>query len=177
MDNAAHPSTPSNLPLPLTSFIGREHEREQVQELLSQTRLLTLTGTGGVGKTRLALEVARQVVDDYPDDVWLVELAPLADPTLVPQAVAAALGIREQHHQTTTDTLIASLRLRRLLLLLDNCEHLIDACAELVETLLTSCPGLTVLATSRELLSVPGETAWRVPSLVVPDHQPTSLTR
>ena len=169
MDNAVHPSAPSNLPLALTSFIGRERDLEQVKDLLRQTRLVTLTGTGGVGKTRLALEVARQVVEDYPDGIWLVELAALADPTLVPHAVAGVLGVTDQPSQPITATLVAALRSRRLLLALDNCEHLVAACAALADGLLRSCPRVRILATSREALNITGERVWRVPSLAVPD--------
>ena len=153
-----------NLPLALTTFIGRERELVTVRTHVESARLLTLTGVGGCGKTRLALEVAAQVIDAYADGVWLVDLAPLADRALVPHTVAAVLGMSEQPGQSMTTTLAAALRPRRLLLLLDNCEHLVDACAGLVETLLIDCPGLTVLATSRELLGVLGETTWRVPS-------------
>jgi non-specific serine/threonine protein kinase len=159
------------LPVALTSFVGRERELAEVRQLLGATRLLTLTGAGGIGKTRLALQAAAEVGDDYPDGVWLVELAPLTDPTLAPQAVAAVLVVGEQPGRPLTETLAAALHPRRLLLVLDNCEHLVDACARLAEALLTGCPGLTVLATSRELLGVPGEAAWRVPSLAAPDPQ------
>jgi non-specific serine/threonine protein kinase len=162
---------PHNLPAPLTSFVGRERELAEVERLLGTTRLLTLTGVGGGGKTRLALQVARAVLARYPDGVWLVELAALADPALVPQAAAAALGVQEQAGRPLRDTLVAALKARELLLVLDNCEHLLVGCAELAETLLQACPRLRVLATSREPLRVPGEVAWRVPSLTLPAAQ------
>ena len=120
-----------NLPNALTSFIGRARERAEVTRLLATTRLLTLTGAGGCGKTRLALAVAGDLVEDYPDGVWLVELAALADGALVPQAVATALGVREEAQRPLIPTLVDALRSRELLLVLDNCEHLIDPCAQL----------------------------------------------
>lgn len=170
--SAGAPSPPSpchNLPLELTRFVGRARELTEVAALLGQGRLLTLTGTGGVGKTRLALQVAARLVEDYPDGVWLVELAALADPAQLPQTVAAALGVREQPGRPPEETLLAALRPRRLLLLLDNCEHLRDACARLAERLLRACADLRILATSREPLGLAGETARRVPSLALPD--------
>ncbi|MFL5805417.1 MAG: ATP-binding protein [Roseiflexaceae bacterium] len=160
-----------NLPIALTSFIGRARERAEVQRLLAITRLLTLTGAGGCGKTRLALAVANELVADYPDGVWLVELGALADPTLVPQAVAAVLGVREELQRPLTSALIGVLQPRKLLLLLDNCEHLVEGCAQLATTLLGACPYLRILATSREALGVAGETTWLVPSLSLPQHQ------
>src|SRR5262245_57160614 len=118
-------SVPNNLPLQLTSFIGREKEIAEVKQLLGATRLVTLTGSGGVGKTRLALEVAAQVAPEYPDGAWLVELASLSEPSLVPQAVATTLGVREEPGVSIADTLVHELRSKRALLVLDNCEHLI----------------------------------------------------
>src|SRR5216683_3934710 len=162
------PSYQHNLPTPLTSFIGRERELSDVHVRLGGARLLTLTGVGGCGKTRLALELSRTVVDNYTDGVWLVELAPLVDAALVPQTMAAVLKIHETPGQSIVDALASALRERRLLLVLDNCEHLLDACARLVDTLLRTCPNLRVLATSREALGLTGEIAWRVPSLPVP---------
>jgi non-specific serine/threonine protein kinase len=159
------------LPRALTSFVGRESELVEARTLLGQTRLLTLTGAGGVGKTRLALEAARTVQADYPDGAWLVELAALADAALVPQAVAQVLGVVEQPGRPLTATLAAWVGDRAMLLVMDNCEHLLDACAELAEALLRACAGLTILATSREPLAVPGEVTWRVPSLSIPDRQ------
>jgi non-specific serine/threonine protein kinase len=157
-----------NLPVPETRLIGREQDLEEVSRRLKHTRLLTLTGVGGCGKTRLALEVARTAVDRYPDGVWLVELAPVADPTLVPHIVATAVAVREAAGQTITSALTTTLRDRHLLLVLDNCEHLLEACAHLVVDLARSCADLHVLATSREALGLTGEVAWRVPSLPVP---------
>src|SRR5579859_7800613 len=157
-----------NLPVPLTSFIGREHELPEVAGRLSRSRLLTLTGIGGCGKTRLALEVARGELEHYPDGVWLVELAPIADPNLVPQLVAAAVGVREGSGQTITSALTIALRNRHTLVVIDNCEHLLQACALLVDDLLRYCAYLQVLATSREALGLTGEVAWRVPSLSIP---------
>ena len=158
-----------NLVRQLTSFIGREPQIADLKELLRQTQLLTLTGAGGCGKTRLALELAIQVSDAYADGVWLVELAAVADEQLVPQTVAHALGLKERVGQSFTDTLLAHLAPRHLLLVLDNAEHLLAACAELARTLLQRCARLTVLVTSRERLGVPGELIYRVPSLSVPD--------
>jgi predicted ATPase/DNA-binding SARP family transcriptional activator/DNA-binding CsgD family transcriptional regulator len=160
-----------NLPAGRTSFIGRERELVEVKRALAMTRLLTLTGVGGSGKTRLALEVARDLVGAYPDGVWLAELAPLADPGLVPQAVARALGVKEQPGQPLTDTLAETLRTKRTLLVLDNCEHLLDGAARLVDALLDSCPHLRILATSREALGIAGEVRWTVPSLSMLDPQ------
>jgi predicted ATPase/DNA-binding SARP family transcriptional activator len=210
-----------NLPLQLTSFIGREDQMAEVQQLLASHRLVTLTGAGGCGKTRLALQVGAwgaeggasthgvaarpaagvdrwealrpaprsgqgaptegecesgpgpgaALLPAFPNGIWLVELAPLADPALVPGSVAAALGVRETPGQPLTQTLIEYLKPRQLLLLLDNCEHLIEACARLAAALLRSCPELRILATSREPLAVMGERAYRVPSLSVPGVQ------
>jgi len=159
----------SNLPMPLTSFVGRGAELVAVQQCLAEARLVTLVGTGGVGKTRLALSVAEEAIERFPDGSWLVELGPLADPTLVPQIVAAALCVRDQAGVSIVQSLKQALHFRRMLLLLDNCEHLAQVCAELVEDLLRGCPNLRILATSREPLGVAGEVAWRVPSLAVPD--------
>ncbi len=153
----------------LTSFVGRVREQVEVRRLLHAARLLTLTGAGGCGKTRLALAVAGEVGADYPDGVWLVELAELADPSLVPQAVAEALGLREEPGQPILVTLTTYLTPTRLLLVLDNCEHLAAACAELVTVLLAACPQLRVLTTSRAPLEAPAETIYRVPSLALPD--------
>ncbi len=163
LDAARH-----NLPLQLTSFVGREQELGQIKQELERARLLTLTGVGGCGKTRLALQVAAELLERYPDGVWLVELAPLADPALLPGAIAAALGVREAPGQTILETLLGVLRDKRLLLVLDNCEHLLDACAHVADALLRRCPGVQLLATSREALGIAGEVSWRVPSLAIP---------
>jgi predicted ATPase/DNA-binding SARP family transcriptional activator len=174
-----HPS--HNLPLELSTFIGREREMAEVKRLLASTRLLTLTGPGGCGKTRLALAVARDLVGSFEEGIWLAELASLSDPELVAQTVASILGVRDQPGHPLAKTLSDYLQPRQLLLILDNCEHLIEACAELAGTLLRTCPDLKVLATSREPLGITGETGWLVPSLSVPDlyhpRTPESLAR
>jgi predicted ATPase/class 3 adenylate cyclase len=162
---------PNNLPVQLTSFIGREREKAEVKRLLSTTRFLTLTGSGGAGKTRLALQAAAEALEQFPDGVWLVELAVLSDPSLVPKAVASALGVLEQPSRGLTETLADALRGKSVLVILDNCEHLVAACAHLTTAILRTCPDLRILATSREVLGVTGETAWHVPSLSVPDPQ------
>jgi non-specific serine/threonine protein kinase len=158
-----------NLPLALSSFIGREREVAEVEGLLSRRRLLTLCGPGGCGKTRLALAVARDLVGGYEDGVWLVELAALSDPDLVPRALASALGVRETPDRPLTEVLVEYLGPRKTLLVLDNCEHLVEGCAALAEALLRACPDLKILATSREPLRVAGEASLPVPSLSVPD--------
>jgi predicted ATPase/DNA-binding SARP family transcriptional activator len=157
-----------NLPAPRTSFVGREPEMRKLKRELAMTRLLTLTGAGGCGKTRLALEMARELVGAYPDGVWLVEFAPLSDGALAAQAVATVLGVQEQPERSLTDTLVDFLRAKRALLVMDNCEHLVDAVARLADVLLNSSPHLGVLATSRESLNVEGELNWLVPSLSAP---------
>ncbi len=156
-----------NLPVPITSFIGREAEREEVRRLLSARRLLTLTGTGGVGKTRLAVQVASEVTTEYSGGVWFVDLAPISDPALVEQAVAIVLGVKAVADRPLLDLLGEKL-CEPTLLLLDNGEHLIAACARLAEALLARCPSLRLLATSRESLNVQGGAVWRVPSLSLP---------
>ncbi|MGH2593929.1 MAG: protein kinase domain-containing protein, partial [Anaerolineae bacterium] len=164
-----------NLPIQLTSFIGREKEMAKIKHLLSDSHLLTLTGPGGTGKTRLALQVAADLLEAFGDGVWLVELASLSDPDLVPQTVAAVLGVREEPNHPLTKALVDYLRPKSLLLILDNCEHLIDACAQLVEALLRACPNVKILASGREALGIAGETTFRVPSLSLPDirHLPS----
>src|SRR5713101_3584302 len=132
-------------------------------------RLVTLTGVGGCGKTRLALGVASSLIGSFKDGVWLVELAALADPLLVPHAVALVLGVHERADRSLLDVLVAHLARRQVLLVLDNCEHLVKVCAELADTLLHGCPGVRLLATSREALHIAGERAWRVPALAIPD--------
>jgi predicted ATPase/transcriptional regulator with XRE-family HTH domain len=169
VDTGPEPPVHQGIAAPLTSFVGRERELESVRRLVASSRLVTLVGTGGVGKTRLALEVVRALVPDYPGEVYVVELAPLADPALVGQAVAAALNVEDRGGRSAVELLISVLRDRRVLLVLDNCEHLIRACGELVRALLSACPELRILATSREPLRLAGEWRWRVPSLSVPD--------
>ena len=164
----APPATPTNLPAPMTSFLGREEELAELGRLLEEVRLLTITGPGGAGKTRLAVELALRAMSDHPDGVWLVDLAAVRDPTLVAHAVARAAGAREERGRPILDTLRALLEPRRVLLVVDNCEHLVEAAAGTVAELLAACPGLRVIATSREPLGVPGETMWTVPSLSLP---------
>jgi predicted ATPase/DNA-binding CsgD family transcriptional regulator len=159
----------SNLPLQLTSFIGRATEIEQVRQLLRNSRLVTLTGAGGVGKTRLALAVATPILDEFVDGVWLVELAPLGDPQLIPGSIATLFGVRADQNRSLHSALLDYLREKQLLLILDNCEHLIDACAELAETILHTCPQVSLLASSREALGIDGEAPFYVPSLSFPD--------
>jgi predicted ATPase/DNA-binding SARP family transcriptional activator len=159
---------PTNLPTPLTSFIGREDDVAEVERLCTGARLVTLVGAGGVGKTRLAVEIASRVLDEHPDGVFLVELAPLSDAGGLYQQVLTVLGGVEDDRHSPAETLAAHVADRRMLLVIDNCEHLVDACAALVEELLGAGSGLRILATSRELLRVPVETAWRVPSMSTP---------
>ena len=161
-------STPNNLPTQATTFIGRQRELASAAERLQTTRLLTLTGPGGSGKTRLALRLAGDLLEQYPDGVWLVELAPVTDAAGVAPTVAAAAHVGGRAGSPTVDTISESLRSRRLLLVLDNCEHLVAACANLADVLLRSCPLVTILATSREGLNVPGEALMPVPPLRVP---------
>lgn len=160
---------PNNLPQQVTSFIGRERELGDVRELLRRARLVTVVGTGGLGKTRLSLQVAADALDDFPDGVWLVELAPLADPRLVPQTVASILGVKEEAGRSATESLVRHCSDRGLLLIFDNCEHLINACAELAAALLQSVPALKILASSRERLNIPGEATYSLPPFVAPD--------
>jgi predicted ATPase/class 3 adenylate cyclase/DNA-binding CsgD family transcriptional regulator len=153
------------LPVALTSFVGREAELNQIHEILSGNRLVTLTGAGGAGKTRLAIQIAAQLAGEFGDGVWSVDLAPITDPELVPVTVARALGLPDQPGRSTMDTLTRFLADRQMLVVLDNCEHLLDASAALVNALLATAARLTLLATSREPIGVPGEVSWRVPSL------------
>ncbi|MEA2627943.1 MAG: hypothetical protein QOJ10_403 [Chloroflexota bacterium] len=161
-------ATPNNLPSELSSFVGRERQLAELRRLLRKSRLITLTGPGGAGKTRLALRLAANMLDRHPDGVWLVDLAALNDDRLLEQTVASACGAREERARPMVQVLVEHLGARRSLLILDSCEHLVDACAALAETLLRSCPKLTILVTSREPLGVPGELIWRTPSLSLP---------
>jgi predicted ATPase/DNA-binding winged helix-turn-helix (wHTH) protein len=163
-------STPRhNLPQSLTSFIGREKEIAELEQLLGTTRLLTLTGSGGCGKTRLALWVAAHQLQTYPDGVWLAELAALADPGLIPQAVAGVFGLKEEAGKTLTQSVGDRLASCKALLLLDNAEHLLEACARFIDEVLRRCAQVTILVTTRERLGLAGELTYRVPSLAVPD--------
>ena len=174
MEDVAVPKSfdtaPNNLPLQVNRFIGREREMTEVRGLLASTRLLTLTGAGGSGKTRLALQVATDLLEEFTQGVWWVELAALSDPLLVPQTVASVVGVPERAGCTVTDALSDALRAKHVLLVLDNCEHLLAACVQLIETLLRTCSQLHVLVTSREALTITGETIW----LVLPLHVPPS---
>jgi predicted ATPase/class 3 adenylate cyclase/DNA-binding CsgD family transcriptional regulator len=160
----------TRLPAQLTSFVGREAEGIQLRELLAQNRVVTLTGAGGVGKTRLAVQVASGMAGEFGDGVWYVDLAPITHPELVPVTVARALGLPDQPGRSTMDTLLRFVRDRQMLVVLDNCEHLLDASAELVVALLSGAARLTLLATSREAIGVAGEVSWRVPSLSLADE-------
>jgi non-specific serine/threonine protein kinase len=157
------------VPLPVTSLIGRERELDEIARRLGAHRVVTLTGTGGVGKTRLALAAALQLRSLCPDGAWFVELASVGEGALVAQTVASALGLPEEASRPPREILSAALGERQALLILDNCEHLVGACAELIEALLRACPRLRVLATSRERLNIPGESTFRVPPLALPD--------
>jgi predicted ATPase/class 3 adenylate cyclase/DNA-binding CsgD family transcriptional regulator len=154
----------------LTSFVGREAEIREVRRILAHNRLVTLTGTGGAGKTRLAVQVAAQLAGEFCDGVSWADLAPVTDPHLVPVTVARALGAVDQTGRSILDTLTGFIGDRRMLVVLDNCEHLLDSCAPRIVALLGACPGLTMLATSREPIGVPGEVTWRVPSLSLADE-------
>jgi predicted ATPase/DNA-binding SARP family transcriptional activator len=159
----------TNLPAPLSRLIGRQREIAEIRRLAATARLLTITGPGGCGKTRLALATGLELLPRFADGAWLVELAPLSDQSMVAQTVAAALGVPEQPGRSVADTLADSLTAKQLLLVLDNCEHVLVACAHLARRLLASCPRLTILATSRERLKLAGETVYLTPSLSLPD--------
>jgi non-specific serine/threonine protein kinase len=165
-----HDEQRGNLPIQLSSFVGRQRELDELRRLVDATRLVTLTGPGGSGKTRLALQVAGELSKGSGDGVWLVELAPLADPGRVGATVASVLGIREDPNRPTIDVLVDAVGSRELLVVLDNCEHVVHSVATLAEALLRSCPGIHLLATSREPLGLTGEQVYRVPSLAVPEN-------
>ena len=160
---------PHNLPVQLSSFVGREREMREIERLVAGSRALTLTGPGGAGKTRLAIEAAAAQMSAYRDGVWLVELAAVSEPALVIRAIADVFDVREQQAAAPVELVIRHIEDRHLLLLLDNCEHLVEACASTAQALLTACPNLRIMTTSRQSLRIPGEVVFRVPSLPVPD--------
>ncbi len=162
-------ATPNNLPRQANSFVGRERELTEVGTLMAGTALLSLVGTGGLGKTRLALQIATGALDDHPDGVWFVDLAPVSDATLVPQVLADVLGVKGEVGRPVVEAIVKYVRNLRVLLILDNCEHLVDACADLAKHLLRAGPGVKLLATSREPLRIAGESAFPMPALAVPD--------
>jgi predicted ATPase len=154
-----------NLPAQLTSFVGRQAQMAELSQMLTDNRFVTLTGAGGAGKTRLAVEVAAQLTSEFSDGIWYVDLAPITNPAVAPVTVARTVGLPDQPGRSTMDLVVRFVGEKTMLLLLDNCEHLLDACASLIVELLAACPHLTILATSREPLGLPGEVSWRVPSL------------
>jgi predicted ATPase/TolA-binding protein len=169
---------PNNLPTQLTSFVGREKELAEVKRLLQDAHILTLIGPGGTGKTRLSIQSANESLTSYSDGVWLVELAPILDPLLVPRTTAIAIGLREEPQRPVIDMLCDYLREKKILILLDNCEHLVDACAQMANKILQAAPHVRILASSREALGIAGEVTYRVPSLGLPDvnHLPSFET-
>src|SRR5215472_9681818 len=181
MPDAAHerasrpPGSATGLPVRLTSFVGREVELAQLDGLVRTSRLVTVAGTAGLGKTRLAIEVASRLLGDSGLSIWFTSLAALTDGGLVPQEVATRLGVREKSGETLVQTLAAYIGSQQMLLLIDNCEHVLDAASRLVEALLRSCASLRVLATSRRPLRVPGEVVWRIAPLSLPDRQHGAL--
>ncbi|WP_082973869.1 LuxR C-terminal-related transcriptional regulator [Mycobacterium sp. E740] len=166
----SYSATTKNLPMQLTTFVGRGSQIQEISALLEQNRLVTLSGAGGAGKTRLAVEVAGKVASRFPDGVWYADLAPVTHPEVVPVAVSRALGLPDQPGRSISSTLHSYVRDRRILLVLDNCEHLLEACAAFVDDLLANCSTVAVLATSREPLLVTGEVNWTVPSLSIDDE-------
>jgi predicted ATPase/DNA-binding XRE family transcriptional regulator len=167
----------TNLPSSLTSFIGREKEQAEVLRLVAKNRLVTLIGPGGIGKTSLSLQVGQKLVNDYPNGVWMVRLDSLTDPALVPQSVAFVFDIRDMSESPILERLIFALRTKSTLLILDNCEHLLEPCAQLITTLLMTCSDLHILATSRESLGVVGEAAYSIPSLSIPENNNLSIEK
>jgi predicted ATPase/class 3 adenylate cyclase len=158
-----------NLPTQMTSFIGREKEMDEIKQAISTHRLVTLTGSGGTGKTRLSLQIAADLLDQFPDGVWMVELAPILDPVLVAHTTAIAIGLRDEPQRPFIDMLYEYLREKKMLIILDNCEHLVDACAQMANKILQAAPTVRILASSREALGIAGEVTQRVPSLGLPD--------
>jgi predicted ATPase len=163
-------SFPNNLPVQLTSFIGRKGELAEAKKKLSITRLLTFIGSGGTGKTRLSLHLAADLLTSFTDGIWFVELAPLTEPNLILQTIASVFGVREQMGTPLMEVLLNYLRVKQILLILDSCEHLIEACAKLADQFLHACPNMKIIASSREALGINGETVYRVPSLSLPDQ-------
>ena len=163
------PPLKTNLPAQLTSFIGREKEQAETIQLIQKHRLVSLIGMGGLGKTRLSIALGESLLKDFPDGVWMVELAPIADPGLVPQTVAAIFGVNATPSLSVTQVLINFLRAKNALLILDNCEHLLDASAQLTDVLLKNCPNLKILTTSREPLGILGEASYQLSSLGLPN--------
>ena len=168
-------ATPNNLPQQMTSFVGRERELFETRSLLGGARLVTIVGPGGIGKTRLSLQIAADAFDAYPDGVWFIEFASIVDPGLVPKAIAQVLGLQEDANTSVVQALCAHVASRRLLLVLDNCEHLVDACANLADTLLRAAPDIRVLASSREALNVAGEQTYPLPPLALPDPEASAV--
>ncbi len=165
---------PNNLPLQLTSFVGRDDDVREIKSLLGDDRLVTLVGSGGAGKTRCATQAGAELLDAFADGVWLVELASISDPSLVAPAIAQSLNVRESHNQPLLDSLLASLKQRHALLILDNCEHVIDEARSVASAILRACPDVRILATSRESLNIAGEHVFRLPSLAVPPADRTT---
>ena len=168
-------TTKNNLPLQLSRMIGRAKELDEINDLVKKNRLVSLVGTGGIGKSRLSIQAGFALLDDFPNGTWLVELAPNSDPSLVPRVILTTLGLIEQAGRSPLEILIDFLRSKQAMLILDNCEHLIKVCAQLAQDLLYSCPDLHILATSREALGIPGETLYLVPPLTTPDPLHTTL--
>jgi len=166
---AAETKSLHNLPSQITTFIGRKKETEELSNLVENNRLVTITGSGGCGKTRISLHIAKEYLDKFNDGVWFVDLAPLEDPELLPQEVANTLSIAEEPGKPIVSIIKEQIKGKHCLLLLDNCEHLVDATADLAQQLLSSSPDIKVLATSREALKISGEVLWRVPSLSLPE--------
>ncbi len=164
-----------NLPRRVTSFIGREKEIEAITNLIGENQLVMLTGVGGIGKTNLCLQVARNLHETFPDGVWLVELAPIADSNLIAQTTASALGLRESAERPILESVLAYLQEKQCLLILDNCEHLINGVAQFVQQILQQCADVKILASSREALGVPGERPFHVPPLTIPQNDQQSL--
>ena len=158
-----------NLPVQLTSFIGREKEIEEIKSLLIEHRLITITGAGGCGKTRLAIEAVTDLINEFDDGVWFVDLAPITEPDLIPEAIAGVLKVKEEPQRPLVESIITRWKEKNVVIVLDNCEHLVEACSRTVEHLLREVPGLHIMDTSREALNAPGEIAWRVPSLSLPE--------